>query len=55
MTPRERTYPVLRLVKGKWQKWGQAIGPDTKTALSNWLKTAMQEHRADEFKVEGRA
>lgn len=54
MTPRERSYPVLRLVDGKWRKWGVAIGPDMRTAKADWLKTAMQEDHADEFKLEGK-
>lgn len=56
MTPLERSYPVLRLCPdGKWRKWGQAIGPDMKTAKANWLKTAMQEHNADDYRLEGKA
>ena len=53
VTPRDRGYKVLRLVAGRWKPWGRAMGPDAATALRDWLRTAQQEHRAAEFKLEG--
>ena len=53
MTTPDRSYKVLRLVVGRWKPWGRAMGPDAATALRDWLRTAQQEHRAAEFKLEG--
>lgn len=56
MTPLERSYPVLRRGEdGKWRRCGVAIGPTMKEAKANWLRTAMREDQADDYRLEGKA